>query len=266
MEIKFLGTGSKGGIPQSDCMMCRTCKAAIERGGHNRRSRSSIAIKNGEKYTLIDATPDLRYQLTRENIPMTLISEILLTHTHYDHIFGLFETSVGRKLEIPVYSTKNILDLIFGEGKTFNYLVQQEWVANLEIKTGEKTKINNFEFLAFEVAHTPVQILGSTLGYKISENGKNLTYIPDIAELTANTIEYIDNSDVLILDGTFYETPKHNHIAIKPTILILENKKLNIGKVYFTHINHTEPLHEELVDLVGLGRYDIAFDGMSIKL
>lgn len=263
MEVVILGSASNGGIPQSNCLSCRACKAALEKGGYNRRTRSSIVIRNKENYTLVDAGPDLRQQLQRERIRMNQISKIFQTHTHFDHVAGLFETSVGRKLQIPVYSKRKILDLIFEEGKSFNYLSSENWVIEKELEIEKKMKIDDITVVAFEVPHTPAP-LGPTLGYKFFQNGKILVYIPDIAEITDDMTNSINGSDVLILDGTFYETPGYGHIAIKPTIPALQ--KLDIGKVYFTHINHTEPLHEELEKSLEPYGYSIAYDGMKIKI
>lgn len=257
MEAIILGT-SAGGVPQSDCMECRTCKYAIDHDGKDVRTRQAIIIKNGEGYTLIDADPDLRFQLIREKISLNKIKEVFLTHAHGDHMFGLYEFAVGNVESVPIISDKKILENIFR--KSFDFLVKYGWTVPTELKG--KIKIRELTFIPFEVPHTPKD-LGPTLGYKIiDKNKKTLTYVPDIAALTPEILEIIDNSDILIFDGVFYDRTMAFHISMKNSIPILQ--KLNIGKIIFTQMNHSELIHEELKKLVK--PYHVAYDGMKIKI
>jgi len=257
MEVTILGT-SAGGIPQTDCMKCRTCKSAVENGGKDVRTRQSIIIRNGNGYSLIDADPDLRFQLLREKINLREIKEVFLTHAHGDHIFGLYEFCVGDIRNVPIFSNRQILENVFG--KSFYFLAEFGWMVPMELT--KEIKIRNLSFLPFEVPHTPRE-LGPTLGFRISENGKVLTYVPDIALFTPEVLKKLDNSDVLIFDGVFYDRLNGGHIPIAGSIPILQ--KLNLGEVIFTQMNHTEPTHEELEKRLKPYGYKVAYDGMKIK-
>jgi phosphoribosyl 1,2-cyclic phosphodiesterase len=266
MEILVLGSAANARIPQSDCMVCKTCKTALERGGLDKRTRSSLLIKNLDKYTLVDANPDLSEQLVRERIPTTQISEILLTHAHGDHIYGLFEMAVGRPLKMPVYSDKNILNIIFGERRVFEYLIQEDRVIPEELVIGERKKLGagKLKIVPFEVVHTPKEILGPTLGYKFFEANKTFTYVPDISEFDKSAKKYIDNSNVLMIGTPMLEGRMYGHIGLKEMIPILQ--KMKIGKVYITHLFHVEPTHKELQNTVDPYGYTIAYDDMKIKI
>lgn len=259
MEVTILGSGATGGTPQSDCMQCRACKYAMKNGGKDFRTRQSIIIKNGEGYSLIDADPDLRFQLIREKIRTSEIKEVFLTHVHGDHIFGLFEFAVGYVMNVPVFSNKKILDNVFG--KSFDFLAQYNWMKPIEIS--DEIKIRNLKFEPFEVPHTQKEI-GPTLGFRITENEKVLTYVPDIAALTQKVLNMLNNSDVLIFDGVFFDRPNAIHISIKDSIPLLQ--KLKLGRVIFTQMNHSELLHEELEEKLKTYGYEVAYDGMKIKL
>ncbi|MEM2127040.1 MAG: pyrroloquinoline quinone biosynthesis protein B, partial [Candidatus Bathyarchaeia archaeon] len=67
MRVIILGSGSNGGVPQWDCC-CPNCEQARS----DRvlcRTRSSIALTlDGDRYLLIDASPDLRRQLEDSGI------------------------------------------------------------------------------------------------------------------------------------------------------------------------------------------------------
>lgn len=258
MEITILGS-SASGVPQIDCMVCKACRSAIIKGGKNRRTMQSIAIKNKDGFTLIDADPDLRFQFEKEKLRLQDITEIFLTHIHGDHIFGLFQLSVGHVLHIPVYSKKEILDLIFK--KSFDYLEQFGFAEPIPLKN--EITLRGLTFIPFEVPHT-TRLAGPTLGYKIKEGKKVLTYVPDIAGFTPEILNTIDNSDVLIFDGVFYDRPIAMHMPIVESIPFL--KKLNLKEVYFTQMNHSEPPHEELEKLVKPYGYHIAYDGMKIRV
>ena len=83
-EIVFLGSSGGIQIPAFFCS-CEVCEAA-RRDPSQRRTRASLALI-GREITLIDATPDLEFQLEREGIRQ--VHRIFITHWHYDHVWGL---------------------------------------------------------------------------------------------------------------------------------------------------------------------------------
>jgi len=86
MRVTLLGTGDTTGTPTVGCD-CDTCERARERGVE--RTRFSIHVHNerrGESL-LVDASPDFRYQLLREDLPVPDVG--FVTHIHFDHLHGL---------------------------------------------------------------------------------------------------------------------------------------------------------------------------------
>ena len=63
---------------------CEVCRSADPR---DKRLRTSAYVEVDGVRLLIDAGPDLRQQLLRENI--TKVDAILVTHEHKDHLAGL---------------------------------------------------------------------------------------------------------------------------------------------------------------------------------
>ena len=65
MRVLVLGSAAGGGFPQWNCN-CRGCRAA--RAGDGRalpRTQSSLAVSaDGERWVLLNASPDLRQQIT----------------------------------------------------------------------------------------------------------------------------------------------------------------------------------------------------------
>jgi len=83
-ELLFLGSSGVIQVPAFFCS-CQVCEAA-RADPRQRRTRASLALL-GQETTLIDATPDLEFQLERERIKRP--DRIFITHWHYDHVWGL---------------------------------------------------------------------------------------------------------------------------------------------------------------------------------
>ena len=225
MKIVILGSGSNGGVPEWDCP-CENCRRA--RGQRRfRRTRSSIALTiDGERYVMIDASPDLRIQLEENGLGPrgtrrggqydrnTRIESILLTHGHGDHCIGLFELSTGKCFDIPVYGPPDLIRYLFGtseETRFFSDLgrLATNYVKPIALKAGHKIRLLSGELKVegFEVPHTPL-INGTpfptrTYGYEVSSAGRRLVYTPDLGDLTEEVLRRVKVADLFILDGTF---------------------------------------------------------------
>ena len=85
MRIKFtiLGCGSSLGVPRVDGNWGK-CNPKIKK---NNRTRCSFLISTKYSNTLIDTSPDLRFQLIRNNVKR--IDRVLYTHHHADQTHGI---------------------------------------------------------------------------------------------------------------------------------------------------------------------------------
>ena len=70
MRVLVLGSAAGGGFPQWNCN-CRVCRAARDGDGRAlARTQSSLAVSaDGERWVLLNASPDLRQQIT-DNRPL----------------------------------------------------------------------------------------------------------------------------------------------------------------------------------------------------
>ena len=82
-KLTFLGTGTSSGVPMiaCDCGICRS------KDPRDRRLRASVLVEYGGLTILVDAGPDFRTQMLREDVHH--LDAILLTHNHKDHTGGL---------------------------------------------------------------------------------------------------------------------------------------------------------------------------------
>jgi phosphoribosyl 1,2-cyclic phosphate phosphodiesterase len=78
-EVIVLGSGTSNGVP----MLGMTYPQGYLDNPKNNRTRPSILILGPTGNLLVDCSPELRIQVTREGI--TDIEAVLITHTHADH-------------------------------------------------------------------------------------------------------------------------------------------------------------------------------------
>ena len=103
MSLKFiiLGCGSSMGVPRSDGTFGK-CNPAEKK---NYRTRCSAIISSKFSNTLIDSSPDLRFQLLKNNIKN--IDRVLYSHFHADQTHGINEMRffyLKKRNKIPVYA------------------------------------------------------------------------------------------------------------------------------------------------------------------
>src|SRR3954470_23233147 len=118
MRVVILGSAAGGGLPQWNCR-CPNCNLARTEPSRVRpRTQSSIAVSpDGERWLLVNASPDIRQQLfdnpvlhPREGLRHSPIHAVLLTNGDVDHVAGLLTLREGQPFGL--HATRGILDSI----------------------------------------------------------------------------------------------------------------------------------------------------------
>ena len=256
VSLKVLGTIQDGGIPHLGCN--KKCCEEYFLNQTQRIGVSSLGISNlkNNKNYLIDATPDINFQLKKlignENISKKL-NGIFITHAHMGHYSGLL--NLGRESFssslVPLFVMPKMYEFISSNGP-WDQLVK---LKNVDLKSLSNNKPevlgDNLSIVPFLVPHRDEY--SETVGYKIIGPNKTALFIPDIdkwEKWEISIVELVKEVDYAFLDGTFYDAKEINNRDISeiPHPFIIESlelfKNLSVvdkNKVYFIHLNHTNP-------------------------
>ena len=277
--IQVLGIVQDAGYPHIGCE--KDCCKVVSPGDYFVSCLGLVDKTNNKRY-LFDATPDIHNQINLlEKFPdANLIDGIFLTHAHIGHYTGLMylgREGLGGK-NIMVYALKRMARFLTKNGP-WDQLVK---LNNISIQT-----ISNKEFvkLSENIFVIPIRVphrdeYSETVGYKIIGKSKKILFIPDIDkwdEWKKSIIEEVKLVDYAFIDGTFYNGTELNrdmreipHPSIEETLQLFSNQPVaERNKIYFIHINHTNPIltnKNGIRDLVeGLG-FNIAQRGLKFKL
>ena len=277
--IQVLGIVQDAGYPHIGCE--KDCCKVVSPGDYFVSCLGLVDKTNNKRY-LFDATPDIHNQINLlEKFPeANLIDGIFLTHAHIGHYTGLMylgREGLGGK-NIMVYALKRMARFLTKNGP-WDQLVK---LNNISIQT-----ISNKEFvkLSENIFVIPIRVphrdeYSETVGYKIIGKSKKILFIPDIDkwdEWKKSIIEEVKLVDYAFIDGTFYNGSELNrdmreipHPSIEETLELFSTQPLaERNKIYFIHINHTNPIltnKNGIRDLVESLGFNIAERGLKFKL
>ena len=253
MEITFLGTGTSHGVPQIGCR----CEVCISKFSKNKRTRSSILIKNNSKSILIDTSTDFRFQVLKYKIES--IDAILYTHFHADHVHGIDDLRRFNEIQggtLPIYGSEMTIKQI---KIMFPYIFNE----TIQLGGGKPELIPypvEDEFELFGIRILPIKALHGKLeilGYRID----NVAYLTDCSFIPDESMEKLRSLKLLILGALRYR--KHpTHFSLDEACKVIA--KLRPQKAFITHIAHDlghKKVNKELPKNIRL-----AFDGLKLEI
>ncbi|MEM8838474.1 MAG: MBL fold metallo-hydrolase [Pseudomonadota bacterium] len=236
-ELRFtiLGCGSSPGVPR----IGNDWGACDPNNPKNERLRCALLVErisaNGITRVLVDATPDLRTQMLRENI--AFLDGVLITHPHADHIHGLDDLRgfwLKQRELIDVYADRSTSARLM---EAFGYC----------FKTPEGSSYPPISTLHQIEAGKPVVIEGAggpltalpyvqhhgdihSLGFRF----ENVAYSSDAVGLPEETLPYLQGLEIFVLDALRYK-PHPSHYSLSEALEVAEN--LQVGKAILTHMH-----------------------------
>ena len=276
--LKILGVVQDGGMPHLGNN--KTCCENIKQDKYV----TSLMLMNNENNEsfLFDASPDINKQLNfmGDRIKKDL-KGIFLTHAHIGHYTGLMyfgREALNSKL-VNVYAMPRMKKFLEENGP-WSQLVSLQNILIIELSNQSKISIDsNVIVQPVEVPHRAE--FSETVGYKIYGPNKTALFIPDIDKWylwEKSIVDEIKQVDYAIIDATFYDSKEVNYRDISeiPHPFVTESMDLfdsidikEKNKIYFIHLNHTNPLINKDSDQYKLVRskgYNVAEEGMKLNL
>lgn len=253
MKITFLGTGTSQGVPVIAC----DCKVCRSEDSKDKRLRSSVLIESDSHVFLIDAGPDFRQQMLRENVKR--VDAIFLTHEHADHVLGLddirsFNWVMSQPMRIYAEERvqkviRRIFSYVFAD---FRYPGIPEML--LQPITGVPLIVDGVTIIPIRAYHYRLPVYGFRIG--------QFAYLTDFNSIDEGEAEKLQNLDVLVLDALRKE--KHlSHNSLDEALALV--KRLKPKRAYFTHMSHQMGLHRE-ISLELPENVFFAYDGLKVEL
>lgn len=299
--FKMLGTAAGGGVPQWNCS-CRLCDLCRRAAGAvtPRLQLQAIVSGDGQKWFLLNASPDLRFQIEtnpelqpspqygRRNTP---IGGIVLTSADLDQVLGILLLREFQPL--TVYATALVRRTL--EANSFFRMLERvpgqlTWV---EILPGQPFLLGDSGILC-----TPIPLEGllpyyareldtrepgqASLGLLLEKDGRRVAYTPSLPEITPELREIYRSCNAILVDGTFWSdaelsrtqagTPLARSIGHVPlsgedgTIALLSD--VDFPRKVFVHINNTNPILDpnsaEYQAVIEAG-WQVAHDGWQLS-
>jgi phosphoribosyl 1,2-cyclic phosphate phosphodiesterase len=253
LKITFLGTGTSQGVPVVACK----CNVCLSNNPKDKRLRSSILIETDNLTLVIDAGPDFRQQMLRENV--LDLSAILLTHEHYDHLAGLDDIRAFNwvmQKPIDVYaerrvtlSVKRIFSYVFS---SFKYPGIPEMVLHQIDET--PFFINGLEVIPIRGLHHQLPVLGFRIG--------SFAYLTDMKTVEEKEMDKLMGLDCLVI-GALRKESHISHFTLGEALNLVS--MVNPATTFLTHVSHQMGKFED-ISIVLPNNVFLAYDGLQVVL
>jgi pyrroloquinoline quinone biosynthesis protein B len=299
MVVRLLGSAAGGGVPQWNCG-CPQC-AGARAGRIATRTQCSVAVSaNRQQWFLINASPDLRWQLPgfypSAGRRQTLIQAVLLTDADLDHTLGLFLLRESDS-SVAVCASPAIREAL-NEGLRLTEVLRPycglQWVEACP----EFTPLVCRDQTSSGLEYKAVPLEGPCpryrrngghgccrLGYVIRDSGtaNSVVIAPGVATLETQLLAEMRQAKAILFDGTFWSTDDfeksgvlhrdvqelvQSHLPIQSGSLQTLSTLPAKHKVYI-HLNNTNPvlcaegLERKQLDALNV---QVGVDGMEFEL
>jgi pyrroloquinoline quinone biosynthesis protein B len=300
MHVRILGAAAGGAFPQWNCS-CPNCNR-LRQGSlaAQPRSQTQIAVSTGgHHWYLVNASPDLRYQI--EGFPPlhphpsqlrhSPIAGLILPSAEVDAALGLLLLRESQPL--TVYATDSVRQILTCDNSLFQVLRRQpdqvRWIPlspgtpfSLDtsgIQCLPVTTSNTFPGFVPEQRAAQLNSADAVLGFFFSHNARQFGFFPGVLHLKPEWLEQMASCDVIFFDGTFWSDDEllrlqghgktarqMGHQPVSDTLRSLAGIR---SRKIFIHINNTNPIldeqsaeHKQVRD----AGWEVAFDGMDLVL
>jgi len=300
MRLIVLGAAAGGGFPQWNSA-CAVGRRAWQRDPAARwRTQCSVAISaDGERWSLLNASPDLRQQILatptlhpRHGPRHSPIAAVVLTNGDVDHVAGLLILRESQRFDL--YATGAILEVL-ERNPIFNVL-NPEFVRRRRLRLEQPLALDGgttivpfavpgkvplyLEGEALEIGAETEDVIGLELW---TEHRAKAFFVPGCARLTPALAERLAGAALVLFDGTLWTDDemirsgtgvktgaRMGHMSVSgPEGTLAAFAALGVRRKVLIHINNTNPIllddSPERAEVEAAG-WEVAFDGMEITL
>jgi len=214
-----------------------------------------VLIEKDETVLVIDAGPDFRQQMLRENIKR--LDAIILTHEHKDHISGMDDVrafNYKSQDAIDIYAEERVQKAV---RKEYSYVFAEYQYPGIP-----KMRLNSIPDYGFDINGLlliPLRVFHYRLpvyGFRI----RNFAYITDANFVPEETKEKMYGVKYLVINALRNE--KHiSHFSLREAVDFI--RQISPKKAFITHISHQMGRYEEIQKLLP-PEIILAYDGLKI--
>ena len=310
MRVKILGSAAGGGFPQWNCA-CPQCAGARGSTVNARvRTQTQAAITpDGSRWIFLGASPDLRQQILScpefapaagsRNSP---VHTIVLTSADVDAVMGLLHLREFQPLQI--YSTIAVRRILTEENSIFRVLNRSNPPVRWEtlpldrivpllpaVSSDKKTSLfckavpldGSFPDYVSDSLRQGLAQEGAVIGLTLVSNEKKIFFAPQLPGMGDSWLRCVEESDVAILDGTFWKDDElasaqkgatsaraMGHLPLwGDRGLLRQPFRPRKTRHVLIHVNNTNPILNEQSQesrFVREAGWEVAYDGMELSV
>ncbi len=277
MKLKYLGTAAAEGWPAVFCR-CDHCERAKSIGGRNIRTRSQALLNND---LLIDFPSDTNHHMLMNNLDLSAVKYLLVTHAHLDHfapldLFFRSKSYYAHNLteeKMYLYGNNEVLEKYDNICREYTVEPKDQSIIPAFLPLYTPVRLGKYTVTALKAYHAPEEKYPYI--YLITEGNCTLLYMHDTGRLFDEVYDYLIKNNVkadiisydctfgllksggghLGLDSCALEKDKlfENGISDKNTRHIINHFSHNGGAIY-----------DEIVPIAAEYGFETAYDGMEV--
>lgn len=306
MRAVVLGAAAGGGFPQwnSNAEACRRARAGDVEA--TPRSQASLALSgDGERWFLINASPDLRQQIEAQQtiqpqrgLRSSPIEGVILTGADVDAIAGLLH--LRERQAFTIYASEQVLGVL--KANPIFEVLAEDCVRRQAIPLNQHFEprhvdgsSSGLEVELFDVpgkvalwleGGRPIDELagkpGDTVGVEVRASDRRLLYIPGCARMTDTLKRRLAGASVVLFDGTLWRDdemirlglgPKTGqrmgHMSVSgPDGTLAAFRDIPVKRKILVHINNSNPvLIGNSIERASVAKegWEVAYDGMEVS-
>ncbi len=252
---------------------------------------------DGERYLLLNASPDLRQQIIAQPAlhpgagkRHSPIAAVFVTNADVDHLTGLL--TLREQQPFTLYGSAYTLAQTTGGvfGVLNRALVDRRTVElDVPVDTGLGLTVTPFAvpgkvalYLEGDVVDVGAES-ETTVGLEISDGKKTFFYVPGCSDVNERVLKRLSGADLLFFDGTTYADDEMVALGLSPKTArrmghvamggesgsIARFASSGVARRIYVHINNTNPVliedSQERASVEKAG-WDVAYDGMEVIL